>query len=250
MDRRTYGSKYNENLGTKQIAALVRAEIKAAVKSGALPSLKASVTMERFAGGSSITIRLSDVAIKSVYNPVRLRADVERPNEPCSVPWITDEARALLDRVEAILGAYNHDGSDSMTDHFDVKFYAHVEFDHAWQSGRRAAEIARLNDPAPAKSIEERAAKFAPIIAAAFPAAPAPSNVVAISTRMERCKPYRVRTSCGHEVIRQMREETARIAWTPDVVIDAPNGRPCPMCEEAANAPKHVIDPSMFDNLG
>ena len=26
-----------------------------------------------------------------------------------------------------MLGAYNHDGSDSMTDHFDVKFYGNVD---------------------------------------------------------------------------------------------------------------------------
>lgn len=42
--------------------------------------------------------------------------------------------------------------------------------------------------------------------------------------------PYKVRTSCGHIVIRKMREATAGVAFGDDVVLEAPNGRPCDAC--------------------
>lgn len=36
---------------------------------------------------------------------------------------LTREARAVLDTLEELHNGYNHDGSDAMTDYFDVKFY-------------------------------------------------------------------------------------------------------------------------------
>ncbi len=52
-----------------------------------------------------------------------------------------------------------------------------------------------------------------------------------MSMLIESCQPFKVRTSCGHIVIRKMRESTAGVPYTPDTVLDAPNGRPCPDCE-------------------
>ena len=46
--------------------------------------------------------------------------------------------------------------------------------------------------------------------------------------------PFKVRTSCGHIVIRRMREETAGVPYTDATVLDAPNGAPCSECEAAA----------------
>jgi hypothetical protein len=44
-------------------------------------------------------------------------------------------------------------------------------------------------------------------------------------------QPYKVRASCGHIVIRRMRPATAGVPYTPEVVLDAPNGRACEHCE-------------------
>ncbi len=53
-----------------------------------------------------------------------------------------------------------------------------------------------------------------------------------VETRLvESCKPFKVRASCGHIVIRKMREATAGVAYSPDVVLEAPRGRACPECE-------------------
>lgn len=46
-------------------------------------------------------------------------------------------------------------------------------------------------------------------------------------------KPYKVRASCGHIDIRRMRESTAGVPYSDDVVLDAPNGAPCRECEAA-----------------
>ncbi len=43
-------------------------------------------------------------------------------------------------------------------------------------------------------------------------------------------QPYKVRTSCGHIVTRRMRPATAGVPFTPDIVIEAPNGALCPDC--------------------
>jgi hypothetical protein len=47
-------------------------------------------------------------------------------------------------------------------------------------------------------------------------------------------QPYRVRTSCGHIVLRRMRPSTARVPFSPDVVLEAPGGAPCPECSKGA----------------
>lgn len=50
------------------------------------------------------------------------------------------------------------------------------------------------------------------------------------SRYVDTCKPFKVRTSCGHIVIRKMREATAGVPWSEGVVIEAPGGRPCDAC--------------------
>jgi hypothetical protein len=138
MDPRSYGSKYDGKLSTTEIAARVRAEVKAAVKSGELPKGKYSIRTEYYSMGSSITISAIVPGLK-VYDVARLLADRDDPHAPATLPWRSAEATVLVDKLEAMLAAYNHDGSDSRIDHYDVKFAAHVAID-----GDRDAEMALL----------------------------------------------------------------------------------------------------------
>lgn len=48
---------------------------------------------------------------------------------------------------------------------------------------------------------------------------------------VESTMPFKVRASCGHIVIRRMREATAGVAYTEETVLEAPNGRACDTCE-------------------
>lgn len=134
---RKYGAKYDPKLGTAQIAARVRDDVRGEQDAGALPKdLKVSVTTKRFSGGSSITLLVKTVPQTFRFvNAEHLkpyRRD-ERPPER-----YTSEGSALLRKLESIVSAYNYDGSDPMTDYFDVNFYKHVEYDQTLEEQHRA----------------------------------------------------------------------------------------------------------------
>ena len=132
MTERIYGTKYDDKLSNKEIAATIRQDIKAAIAKGGLPKgLKVSVRYDRFAGGSSIDATITAWPENFVWlNPNWVVHNREHPNQfHDNVPRYTDQAKDIIEKLTAIHGAYNHDGSDSMTDHFDVKYYGHVNVD-------------------------------------------------------------------------------------------------------------------------
>ena len=59
---------------------------------------------------------------------------------------------------------------------------------------------------------------------------------------IEGVQPFKVRASCGHIVIRKMREATAGVAYSDSVILDAPNGRACEECEKAWAEYQHAAD--------
>ena len=42
---------------------------------------------------------------------------------PSRIDWLTDEAKAVVERIDAIVSAYRYDCSNSMVDYFDTNFY-------------------------------------------------------------------------------------------------------------------------------
>jgi hypothetical protein len=155
---RSYGYQYEEGgkLDTAAIAKLIRRDIKTATREGLLPDRWTySVTMDRFSGGSSIDVRVKDCADAWMPCPgYRVGTRHELPGggwtaTGCGNPWckaggehkdktgaedhevLTEEAMAAKMTLERIHGAFNHDGSDSMVDYFDVNYYGHVDFQDA-----------------------------------------------------------------------------------------------------------------------
>jgi hypothetical protein len=104
---------------TADIAKDVRADIKAAVKAGTLPGAPVtySVQTRKFAGGSAIDVTIKGLTDAFIYDP--------EPNEYGNRQH-TPACKALLAQVKAIRDAYNYNGSDPMTDYFDVNFYGSV----------------------------------------------------------------------------------------------------------------------------
>lgn len=146
-DPRHYGARYDAAKSVDEIPALIRSEIKAAVAAGELPRGKYSVRRRRCTHSWAIDVRIADLAGVRLHNLERLLADRDdphtyRPEYTC--PRYTPEAKAVLEKVRAVLASYNHDGSDSMTDYFDVRFYGDADFDHEWESERREVELAEL----------------------------------------------------------------------------------------------------------
>ena len=132
-DRRSYGKLYDEKKTTKDIAEIVRRQIRLEVRMGELPAGKWSVTMDRYAGGSSITIRLvppiedDERFAQAYYERERIVHEAERPFEHTHIPYRSRFGQLLNHKLERMLAEHNHDGSDSMRDIYDVKFAAHVD---------------------------------------------------------------------------------------------------------------------------
>jgi hypothetical protein len=137
-DNRAYGVKYEstKRMTTVEIAKLIRAEIKLAqklAKSMAEPGdlktpdpigdapaeIKFSVVSEYFSGGSSI-----DISIKNIPDSWGWEDREDRYGYMTNMP--TTALKILADELKSISDAYNYDGSDISTDHFDVRFYSTV----------------------------------------------------------------------------------------------------------------------------
>ena len=111
---RCYGAKYDatKDLCLKEIAKLVRKDLKDKFGSG----WKFSVRTRHYAGGRSL-----DVDVKTSPTPLR-GAHTEEHG------WFTPEGAEAHKAIEAILAAYNYDGSNCLIDYYDVRFYSHVSF--------------------------------------------------------------------------------------------------------------------------
>jgi len=153
----SYGPKYDKNLSTKQIAAKFRLDVKAGIEAGELPKgLKLSVRYESFSGGSAIRVKIKEVPFR-VRNPERVIHDIGNPHEfvpEFHLPSWTPEAKALKDQLEAMLAAYNYDGSEIQVDYFNVKFYGGVDWAWELESGERKEIEAEYAERGPAPPIE------------------------------------------------------------------------------------------------
>lgn len=123
-----YGSKCAETEGksTTELAAMIRADIKAARKDkstviGRAPEcVKFSIRSEYFSGGSAINIRIvgaPDSWYEDRFNERYGMMDYRQP---------TDELTALAGALKAVMNSYNYDGSEIQADYFNVRFYGSV----------------------------------------------------------------------------------------------------------------------------
>jgi hypothetical protein len=137
------GIKYEatKNLDIKAIAELVRADIKAAVAEGVLlKGIKCNVRISRYSGGQSLNVTVTSfpaqIETDESVSGVEVRRTADR---------YTAIAQSTRHVIERLVGAYNYDRSDIMTDYFSVRFYGDVTFDHALARKDREATEARLN---------------------------------------------------------------------------------------------------------
>jgi hypothetical protein len=118
-----------EGLDTAEIAALIRQDIKEAVKRGQLPKAKYSVRTDRYSMGSSIDVVVSGLPFP-VINP---DAFIVQPG----ASWVTFDssryrsrftpaAQEVERKLNAIIDAYHWDKSDSMTDYYHERFARNV----------------------------------------------------------------------------------------------------------------------------
>ncbi len=152
MTERHYGEKYEQfHRGpdgqrvyrkASEYSAQIRKDIKDAVKAGTLPKANYRVTCKNFSGGCSVDVEVQDLP----------GAWVERYSETAAPTFgfvregqkvLSVEASRVRSEVSKIHGAYNYDGSDAMTDYYDVNYYGIVEIESEWSAEWRAREKAR-----------------------------------------------------------------------------------------------------------
>lgn len=162
MYERSYGYLYQE-LGehptAAEIAKAIRADIKQAQQEGLLPaSWSYSVRSETFAGGQSIDVEVRDCADAwqecdgTVPGSRREFPGGGWTASPCSIcdgsephhRTLTEEASVAKMTLERIHNAYNHDGSETQVDYFDVRYYGTVQFEDARAADFRKREAERL----------------------------------------------------------------------------------------------------------
>lgn len=123
----TIGAKYDDTLDIRDIARLVRSDIKVAKKDGSFPGdAKVSVTISRYSMGQSLNVHVT-----LPDRPARVPADDPRARPYQGVGYApetlyTIEAEDIIAAVNRIVAQYNYDNSDTQTDCFDVNFYSHV----------------------------------------------------------------------------------------------------------------------------
>jgi len=145
-----YGSKYDRSIDIVEIAKRVRADVKTAVDEGRLPApFAVGVRVQKYSGGRSLHVTIKDMP-GDIFSSDFIAWYVANPHASFhdAPARYVPEARAVLDCIKEIVGAYNHDGSDISTDYFNVNFYEHISFDEALERSSRERILARMAEAA------------------------------------------------------------------------------------------------------
>lgn len=143
-DHRVYGEKYDKarNLGVVEIAKLMRADIKLALKVAKATAEPGTVaTFDAFAAipeGIKITVRTRhyssiDIVVRNIADEWGWAEETDNWGRKRAMP--TPALKALARELGIIHDAYNYDGSDISTDYFDVNYYGGI----CDERGRRIA---------------------------------------------------------------------------------------------------------------
>lgn len=129
MTMATTGTKFERGMDTAEAAKRIRADIKRAQKEGKLPTtLKASVRISRFSGGSSVDVTIQAAPVQ-IHTSEYIAHHVATKGHVCFEGHrYTKSAQALLEAVEAIGDEYRRVDSDLLSDYYSANFYLSVKF--------------------------------------------------------------------------------------------------------------------------
>lgn len=123
------GTKFDSNRDVAEIAKLFRADVKAALKTGALPAgLKVSVKIDRYSMGCSIDVTVAALpeGICCPFSQEYLRYVKEEEYGGFHGSRYVPSCKAMLDTLNEMLQAYNRNASDPQSDYYNVKFSGSV----------------------------------------------------------------------------------------------------------------------------
>lgn len=129
------GSKYTGFRDVADVAKDVRGDLKAAQAAGYLPDdVKMSVTTSKYAGGQALRVEIRGMSDQDIY---RHDPTSWEPGRRYSAP-----CREVIDRVDAIAGAYDRSTTDAQTDYFNVMYWCHVDVEDEAGAQWRAKQTA------------------------------------------------------------------------------------------------------------
>lgn len=136
------GINYDRNMTVKDIAAVVRKELRKAIKAGKLgTAVKVNVRYETYAGGCSINTTITVPKVKVNADTPGATKTLDRygdevwvviPDEatyatPGHIDTIEPGAREAQAKAEAFIATFNYNGSNTQIDYFNVRFYGSVD---------------------------------------------------------------------------------------------------------------------------
>ncbi len=135
-----YESIKGRYVPTAELSAMIRANLKAAIKAGDLPG-KASdyrVNKEDYAGGRSIRVRAN-------YKPEFWARGTDQYGYERDL--LTEEGKRVKGILERLVKGYQIDRSEIMVDYFDVNYYGFADIQDArsadFEARQKAAAAAR-----------------------------------------------------------------------------------------------------------
>ena len=151
-DNEYRGSKYDatSNLSMAEIVSRIREDIKAAKKAGALPKDLRTTVSRRNYNVITINIRALPGGMRKYTEDYMLASrNLTQPANRYSGFYsdaFTPEYKAMKEKLESIMSAYNRDNSDIMTDYFDRRFYDYVETTYELDQLIKEVEAVSLED--------------------------------------------------------------------------------------------------------
>ncbi len=132
MVTRTYGYLYDRNRSVTDDAANIRRHIKTMSKAGVLPA-DWSYSVRKRSGTHSWAFNVRAVSPRPLcacepdhYDHPHVRHAETGEMVTAREDRYTIEARAVARALHDLVNGHNHDGSDTLTDYYDVKFYSDV----------------------------------------------------------------------------------------------------------------------------
>jgi hypothetical protein len=153
------GTKYRatESLPLVDVAKLIRADIKEAIRAGMLPA--GLTTSVRVRHHSSIDIAVTAAPFEVLSRAHLLVHEVLPHVHAPRISRYTPLTLCALERLEDIADAYNFDRSEIESDYFNVRFYGHPSVSYLLEAQARAALKAELADTIADVSVEYAHAK-------------------------------------------------------------------------------------------
>jgi hypothetical protein len=130
-------------LDVAEVAKRVRAEIKAETGRSLPTLLKCRVRIDRFSMGRSLYVKVTAAPFNTM-NAERVRFEMSHPHEYPRHSILSEQADALLARLDEIVSKYHWDYSDPASDYHNVNFFKHVDISSELQSADREERVEEI----------------------------------------------------------------------------------------------------------